>query len=192
MSSDNTRDGDVGFIQALAELLRQNDLTEVEVMREFGENDTLNVRVSRQVQVTQTVQVPAAPAATPAAAAPAAPAADLAEIHAYHDDLEARRDELPYEMDGAVAKVDAVESYMNMICWNMEQGDIPVAELSKGKFFATKALEFVASEAMQILGGACYIRGNRIENIYREVKVMAIGGGSEEIMRDLAVRQMGL
>ena len=42
-------------------------------------------------------------------AEPAAPAADLAEIHAYHDDLEARRDELPYEMDGAVAKVDAVE-----------------------------------------------------------------------------------
>ena len=31
-----------------------------------------------------------------------------------------------------------------------------------------------------------------IERVYREVKVMAIGGGSEEIMRDLAVRQMGL
>ena len=90
------------------------------------------------------------------------------------------------------AKIDAVESYMNMICWNMEQGDVPVAELSKGKFFATKALEFVASEAMQILGGAGYLRGNRVEVIYREVQVMAIGGGSEEIMRDLAVRQMGL
>lgn len=90
------------------------------------------------------------------------------------------------------AKIDAVESYMTMICWNMEQGDIPVAELSKAKFFSTKALEFVASEAMQILGGAGYLRGNRVECIYREVKVMAIGGGSEEIMRDLAVRQMGL
>jgi len=39
-------------------------------------------------------------------AEPAAAAADLAALHAYHDDLEARRDELPYEMDGAVAKVD--------------------------------------------------------------------------------------
>jgi len=90
------------------------------------------------------------------------------------------------------AKIDAVESYMTMICWNMEQGEMPVAELSKAKFFSTKALEFVASEAMQILGGAGYLRGNRVECIYREVKVMAIGGGSEEIMRDLAVRQMGL
>jgi acyl-CoA dehydrogenase len=45
---------------------------------------------------------------------------------------------------------------------------------------------------MQVLGGAGYVRGNRIERIYREVKVMAIGGGSEEILRDLAARQMGL
>ena len=49
-----------------------------------------------------------------------------------------------------------------------------------------------ASEAMQVLGGVGYLRGHPVERIYREVKVMAIGGGSEEIMRDLAVRQMGL
>jgi len=90
------------------------------------------------------------------------------------------------------AKIDATEAYMNMICHQINEGDMPVAEISKAKFFSTKNLEFCASEAMQILGGAGYLRGNRIENIYREVKVMAIGGGSEEIMRDLAVRQMGL
>ncbi len=90
------------------------------------------------------------------------------------------------------AKIDATESYLWAICAQIEQGDMPVAEICKSKFFATKALEFCASEAMQILGGAGYMRGNRVENIYREVKVIAIGGGSEEIMRDLAVRQMGL
>lgn len=90
------------------------------------------------------------------------------------------------------AKIDATQAYLDNICWMIEQGDMPVAEISKSKFFATKALEFCASEAMQILGGAGYLRGNRIENIYRDVKVIAIGGGSEEIMRDLAVRQMGL
>lgn len=42
-------------------------------------------------------------------AEPATTAKSLAEVHAYHDDLEAQRDELPYEMDGAVAKVDLVE-----------------------------------------------------------------------------------
>lgn len=90
------------------------------------------------------------------------------------------------------AKIDALESWVYRLCWLIDTGDMPVAQLCKAKFFATKALEFCASEAMQILGGAGYLRGNRIENVYREVKVMAIGGGSEEIMRDLAVRQMGL
>ncbi len=72
-----TSDADVTFIRALAELLNENDLTELEVKREYGEADKLNVRVSRAKQVVQAQTVlapsPAAPAAAPAA--PAAPAA---------------------------------------------------------------------------------------------------------------------
>ena len=90
------------------------------------------------------------------------------------------------------SKIDATEALLNHLCWQVNQGEIPVAEICKAKFFTTKALEFCASEAMQIFGGAAYLRGNKVERIYREVKVLAIGGGSEEIMRDLAVRQMGL
>jgi len=90
------------------------------------------------------------------------------------------------------ARIDATRALIREIAWNINAGDIPVAEISKAKFFASKGLEFCASEAMQILGGAGYLRGNRVERIYREVKVMAIGGGSEEILRDLAARQMGL
>jgi acyl-CoA dehydrogenase len=45
---------------------------------------------------------------------------------------------------------------------------------------------------MQVMGGNGYMRGGRVERIYREVRVYAIGGGSEEIMRDLAARQMGI
>ncbi|NNE40745.1 MAG: acyl-CoA dehydrogenase [Marinicaulis sp.] len=90
------------------------------------------------------------------------------------------------------ARIDMVEAYLNQICHQANEGEMPVAEICKGKFSASKALEFCASEAMQIWGGAAYLRGNPVERIYREVKVNAIGGGSEEIMRDLAVRQMGL
>lgn len=61
-----THDGDVAFIKALAELLRENDLSELEVSREYGEDDALNVRVARQMT--------AAPQAAPAQVAAAAPA----------------------------------------------------------------------------------------------------------------------
>jgi len=84
------------------------------------------------------------------------------------------------------ARIDATEALIGNIAWLINEDEMPVAEISKGK------LEYCASEAMQILGGAGFLRGNRIERIYREVKVMAIGGGSEEILHDLAARQMGL
>ena len=90
------------------------------------------------------------------------------------------------------ARIDRLDGWLNQICWLADQGEMPVAQICKAKFSATKDLEYCASEAMQILGGAGYLRGNPVERFYREVKVMAIGGGSEEIMRDLAVRQMGL
>jgi acetyl-CoA carboxylase biotin carboxyl carrier protein len=57
MSSKDTHDGDVTFIRALAELLRDNDLAEIEVKREYGDNGRLNVRVSKSG--------PAAPAYAP-------------------------------------------------------------------------------------------------------------------------------
>lgn len=70
-------DTDVAFIEALAKLLQENDLTELEVMRDYGENDSLNVRVSRAKEVVQQITAPVAAAPAPAAATPAAaPAAD--------------------------------------------------------------------------------------------------------------------
>ena len=59
------------------------------------------------------------------------------------------------------------------------------------KNFATQTLEYVAGEAVQILGGAGYIRGAKCERIFRETKVLSIGGGATEVMKELAARQLG-
>ena len=89
-------------------------------------------------------------------------------------------------------RIEASQSMLEMLTWRLEQGDNPVAELCMLKNQATTTLAFCASEGVQILGGAGYMRGAKVERIYREVKVNAIGGGAEEIMKDLASRQMGL
>lgn len=83
-----SHDADVAFIQALAEVLRSNELTELQVKREYGDNDSLNVRVSKQQTV---VAAPAQVAAPASVAAPttanAGPAAALvAEADASMDD----------------------------------------------------------------------------------------------------------
>ena len=81
--SKHTSEADIAFIQALAELLNKNELTELSVKREYGDDDSLEVRVIKQANVvTVAAAAPApvyhaapaaAPAAMAAAAAPAAP-----------------------------------------------------------------------------------------------------------------------
>ena len=63
------QDQDVEFIQSLAKLLNQNELTELEVSREYGETDKINVRVSKsgslQAYQVATQQPSMAPAIAP-------------------------------------------------------------------------------------------------------------------------------
>jgi acetyl-CoA carboxylase biotin carboxyl carrier protein len=73
-----TQDSDIAFIRQLAELLRETDLSEIEVEREFGDSDQLKVRVTRHSAPPapapeQMVQAHAPAASAPKAAAPAAP-----------------------------------------------------------------------------------------------------------------------
>jgi acyl-CoA dehydrogenase len=88
-------------------------------------------------------------------------------------------------------KIEATRSLLEDTAWRVGRGENPVAELAMLKNFSARTMEFCAGEAVQILGGAGFMRGTRPERIYREVKVMMIGGGAEEIMKDLAARQLG-
>ena len=89
-------------------------------------------------------------------------------------------------------RIEASQAMLELITWRLEQGENPVAEICMLKNQATTTLAYCASEGVQIFGGAGFMRGVKVERIYREVKVNAIGAGTEEIMKDLASRQMGL
>ena len=93
------------------------------------------------------------------------------------------------EMD---RQINAAQAWCELLAWRLNQGDNPVAEIAELKVQATTTFEFCAREAAQVLGGASYLKGSITERLYREVRVQAIGGGSEEIMRDLASRQLGI
>ncbi len=94
------------------------------------------------------------------------------------------------------AKIDAARSLIYDLAWRLHhhKGDANqlVARTCMAKVLSTQAMQFCADQAVQILGGMGFMRGTRSERIYREVKVMMIGGGSEEIMKDLAARQLGI
>ncbi|GGC69761.1 acyl-CoA dehydrogenase family protein [Undibacterium terreum] len=71
-----------------------------------------------------------------------------------------------------------------------QQGNELVAQICMLKNVATRTMQFCADAAVQTLGGMGFMRGTRVERIYREVKVNMIGGGAEEIMKDLIARQL--
>lgn len=90
-----------------------------------------------------------------------------------------------------IQRVNACYAFLDILVWRFQRGETPVAELAMMKVQATTTLEFVARESLQVLGGRAYTGDNRVERIYREARIFVIGGGSEEILRDLAGRQLG-
>lgn len=89
-----------------------------------------------------------------------------------------------------VRQIDATQAWIDLLADQHRKGRGEPASYAMLKVQATRTLEAVAREAAQVLGGMSYIRGSKVERIYREVRVNAIGGGSEEIMLDLAGRQL--
>jgi acyl-CoA dehydrogenase len=95
-----------------------------------------------------------------------------------------------------LASIETARAMLEETAWRLDHsppGDAAVvASICMLKNVATRCMQFCADGAVQTLGGMGYMRGTVSERIYREVKVNMIGGGAEEIMKDLAARQLGL
>ena len=89
-----------------------------------------------------------------------------------------------------VRQIEATQAWVDLLALQHKNGTGEPASYAMLKVQATRTMEAVAREAAQVLGGASFLRGSKVERIYREVRVNAIGGGSEEILLDLAGRQL--
>ncbi len=92
-------------------------------------------------------------------------------------------------------RIQSTQCWVDALGARADTGDARpdwVASVCLLKNHATQTMQFCADAAVQFLGGMGYMRGTVSERVYREVKVMMIGGGAEEIMKELAARQLGL
>ena len=94
-------------------------------------------------------------------------------------------------------QIESSWSQLELITYQMstlsksEQNAVLSGPIALLKVQVTTTAEYCAREAAQIYGGLSYTRGGqgeRVERLYREVRPYAIGGGSEEIMLDYAIR----
>ena len=89
--------------------------------------------------------------------------------------------------------------YLDHCATRFERGEPVVADLALLKVQATTTLEQCAREALHVVGGSAYgnedgpghpAAAGKLERILRESRIFALAGGTEEVLRDLAARQM--
>ena len=74
----------------------------------------------------------------------------------------------------------------------MAAGHSVIKEISMAKNFATDTSDRITTEAVQILGGLGYMRESLVERLYRDNRILSIGGGTREVMNEISAKQMGL
>jgi alkylation response protein AidB-like acyl-CoA dehydrogenase len=81
-------------------------------------------------------------------------------------------------------------TYDTALAW--ERGEYPVKRISMVKLFAGLAVGRVMNRCMQIWGGSGYATETGIERAWRDTRVLRIGGGTDEVMREVISKVMGL
>ena len=64
--------------------------------------------------------------------------------------------------------------------------------MSMAKNMASDVAQDVCWQATQIFGGMGYMRESEVERLYRDVRLLPIGGGTREIMHEIIAKTMGL
>lgn len=88
-------------------------------------------------------------------------------------------------------QVDVARQYTRWVAARHAAGEMVVAEALLAKQSGVAAGEYAADRAVQLFGGAGYMRDSEVERHYRDVRVLGIGGGATEVMTDLAARLLG-
>jgi acyl-CoA dehydrogenase len=96
-----------------------------------------------------------------------------------------------HKLVAMATRIEATRAFIDSTVERMDACKQPVAQVCMLKNFAAQTMQACSGEAVQILGGMGFMRGTVSERVYRDAKVYMIGGGAEEVLNDLAARQLG-
>jgi acyl-CoA dehydrogenase len=86
--------------------------------------------------------------------------------------------------------VEVARTYTRSIVERAAAGEEVFAFAAIAKNQAIEACSFVVDEAVQLHGGAGYMRGSEVERHYRDARILGIGGGATEVMNDLIAKAL--
>lgn len=89
-------------------------------------------------------------------------------------------------------EIEAARQLCYDAAWRFQNGEYPVKEISMAKLYSGIIACRVANHAMQVFGGASYTMDLPIQRGWRDSRLIRIGGGTDEIMREVISRMSGL
>jgi len=101
------------------------------------------------------------------------------------------RQVVQHKLTEMTRRVDVARTYARSVAVRYLAGEPVVAEACFAKSTAVETAEWVVSEAVQLHGGLGYMRESEVERHYRDVRILGIGGGSNEILTGLAAKVLG-
>ncbi len=81
--------------------------------------------------------------------------------------------------------VDVSREYTYRVAARIDAGIDQIKEVSMAKNFACSVSDRVTYDAVQIFGGYGFMRGYLVERLYRDNRILSIGGGTSEIMKEI-------
>lgn len=89
-------------------------------------------------------------------------------------------------------RLEVSKTMMYSVACMMHQGKSCIKEVSMAKNFATDVSDYITYEAVQLFGGMGFMRESLVERLYRDNRILSIGGGTREIMQEIISKHMGL
>ena len=89
-------------------------------------------------------------------------------------------------------EIEAARQLVYDAVWKFNKGEYPVKEISMCKLYTGLVCNRVSNSAMQIFGGAAYLMDVPIQRAWRDTRLMRIGGGADEVMREILAKMRGL
>jgi acyl-CoA dehydrogenase len=87
-------------------------------------------------------------------------------------------------------QVEVSREFIYRVAAKMNAGLDQVKEISMAKNFACQVSNFVTYEAVQLFGGYGYMREYLVERLYRDNRILSIGGGTTEIMKEIIAKRL--
>jgi acyl-CoA dehydrogenase len=104
----------------------------------------------------------------------------------------ARQQVLRHRLADMATRLAASRALTDEVVTRLVAGETLVREVAMAKNAATDASDWITHQAVQVFGGAGYMRGTLVERLYRDSRVLSIGGGTREIMNEVICKQMDL